>query len=702
VGEPGLRCDHRNANFKLAIEEFVMKLKDFVAISFLILALGLTGCGGGSSAQVQPPPPAVPTISAITPPTAVVGSADLKVTLTGSNFAGAPHNFSQAAWVANGSATLLTTTFVSSTQLAAVVPAALLADPITAQVLLETGDPMGDLPLTKSNSVSFSVSTPPFSITSILPTSATVGSPDLTLTIAGSNLDLRHAGTHQTNTDVVWFANGSDSQLSLIALSSTTITAKVPAALLAKPGNAGIHVEKWYFADDTPFAVSNILTFTVTSGGGGAAIISPSTETLGPRGTRQFVFTIAGNNTNAIWEVDEGASGGTITSGGFYTAASNAGTYHVSATSVADASKSATAAVSVLPSGFAATGSMNKARSGHTATLLKNGRVLILGGGDNTAELFDPATGSFIPAGTMTTLRFGATVTLLASGKVLITGGFGTGTSQLPRLNTAELYDPQSGTFTPTGSMSVGRIGHTATLLNDGKVLIAGGTDSSGGGGAAAASAELYDPSTDTFTVTGSMASERAGHTATLLASGEILIAGGWNGHAADSTDDPPWDPLFAELFHESSGSFTETGSMSTTRIGHSAVALPDGKVVVLGGVPSIQNIHEQPPAPQYSELYDPVAGTFSSAGNFTLSPTKYTATLLNDGMVLIAGGEQAGIAVTSAELVDPATETLSAAGGLVTARKDHTATRLNDGRVLVTGGTDSNGNALASAELYQ
>jgi hypothetical protein len=124
--------------------------------------------------------------------------------------------------------------------------------------------------------------------------------------------------------------------------------------------------------------------------------------------------------------------------------------------------------------------------------------------------------------------------------------------------------------------------------------------------------------------------------------------------------------------------------------------------VLVLGGVPSLQNVHQQLPDPQYAELYDPAAGTFSSAGNFTLSRTNYTATLLNDGMVLIAGGEQAGIAVPSAELVDPATGTLSATGGLVIARTGHATTRLNDGRVLVTGGTDNGGNALASAELYQ
>ena len=690
------------ANMRFATEEFVMKLKDFVAISFLILALGLTGCSGGSSAQVQPPPPTVPTINAITPTSAVPGSADLKLTLTGSNFLGAPHNLSQAAWSVNGTVTFLTTTFVSSTQLTAVVPAALLANPVTAQVLLETGDPMGDVPLSKSNSVSFSVlKLPPGKplINSLTPSSVAVGSPDLNLIVSGSNFVV---GVPHTHNVVVWSANGSDTVLTLSSVSESQLVVVIPAALLNTPIMARVRVEIWDVMGDAPEATSNSVSFTVNPPASGNASISPSSDTLGRKGTLQFLFTIDGSRVDATWDVEEGAAGGTITSSGLYSAPSNPGTYHVVATSATNSSKNATAAVSVADSGFALTGSMGIARSGHTATLLADGKVLIVGSGDVSPELFDFATGSFKPAGSMTTLRFGATATLLASGKVLIAGGFGPGTSQLPRLNTAELYDPQFGAFTPTGSMSEGRLGHTATLLNDGRVLIAGGTDSSDGGGAATASAELYNPSTGTFTVTGSMASERAGHTATLLASGEVLIVGGWNGHAADSTDDPPWDPLFAELFHESSGSFTETGSMSTTRIGNSAVRLPDGKVLVLGGIPSIQNIHEQPPAPQYSELYDPVAGTFSSAGNFTLSRAKYTATLLNDGMVLIAGGEQAGIAVTSAELVDPATGTLSTTGGLVIARTGHTATRLSDGRVLVTGGTDTNGNALASAELYQ
>ncbi len=513
-------------------------------------------------------------------------------------------------------------------------------------------------------------------------------------------------GTAHNVRGPVWSANGTDTNLAETFVSETQLTAVIPAALLSSAVTAQVFIEFGDPMGDDPLSKSNSLSFHVPPATAATTSISPALSTLGPKGTQQFVATMNGKSADATWEIEEGAAGGSITASGFYTAPKQVGTFHAIATFVADTSKNPVATISVMSSGFSSTGSMSKARSGHTATLLASGEVLIVGGGaadlDASAELFDPKSGTFTPTGSMTTPRYGPTATLLADGKVLVTGGVGPGVSVLPRLSSAELYDPQSGSFTAIGNMAVGRVLHTATLLDDGRVLIAGGTDASGGGGAATASAELYDPSAGTFTLTGSMASERADHTATLLASGKVLIVGGWNGHAADAADDPPWDPLFAELFDPSSGGFTASGSMSTTRIGHSAIRLASGKALVLGGVPSLQNVHQQPLDPQYAEVYDPTAATFSSAGNFTLSRTKNTATLLTNGMVLIAGGEQAGATVTSADLLDPATGTLSATGGLVIARTEHTATRLNDGRVLVTGGADANGNVLASAELYQ
>jgi len=544
-------------------------------------------------------------------------------------------------------------------------------------------------------------STPPppssaLSINSISPTSAVAGSPDLTLTITGSNFD----GDGVIRSRVVWSVNGILTPLAMTFVNSNQLTALIPAALLSNPVTAKVLVQNWDHIEGVGSAISNSVSFSVTSAA--AAAVSPTLVTLGPKQTLQFVANLNGNSAEATWDIEEGAAGGNITSAGLYTVPAYAGTFHVIATFVADPSKNAAATVTVAASGFTATGSMAIPRSGHSATLLADGRVLITGGGEASAELFDPARGTFTPTGSMTTARYGATATLLANGKVLVTGGFGPGTSSLTRLNSAERYDPLSGTFSATGSMTDARVLHTATLLSDGRVLIAGGTRDGGGGGAALASAELYDPTTGTFAFTGGMLTDRAEHTATLLASGEVLIAGGWNGHAADAADDPPWDPLVAELFDPSFGSFKASGSMSTTRTGHSAIRLADGKVLVFGGVLSLQNLHDQPPDPHYAELYDPAAGTFAALGNVTVSRHGYTATLLNSGKVLLAGGEILGSIVSTAELLDPVSGSLTVTGQVVTGRKGHTATRLNDGRVLVTGGTDSNGNALATAELYE
>ncbi|HSB75920.1 MAG TPA: kelch repeat-containing protein [Terriglobales bacterium] len=431
--------------------------------------------------------------------------------------------------------------------------------------------------------------------------------------------------------------------------------------------------------------------------------LSPSSETLGPKGMRQFVAGVTDPNQAVTWSVEEGAAGGSITANGLYTVPDHLGTFHVVATSVAHPAKSASATVFVVASGFGLSSSMSTARTNHSATLLMDGKVLITGGRDivgnglATAELFDPATETFSSTGSLHTTRAFHSATLLANGKVLIVGGVGPCSDYCRELSTAEIYDPLTGTFSATGSMALGRAGQTATLLADGKVLVTGG-----GGFGALSSAELYDPATGKFTSAGNMLSARENHTATLLGDGKVLIVGGWNGFAADAPDDPPWDPLFGELFDDASRSFVRTGSMSTTRMGHSATRLLNGKVLVLGGIPIIQNIHEQPPSPRQAELYDANSQSFSATANPVTSRSSHTATLLSSGKVLIAGGAHSGRTIGSAELYDPGAATFNATGGLVTERIGHTATLLRDGRVLVTGGTDKNGKVLDSAEVYK
>jgi hypothetical protein len=537
-------------------------------------------------------------------------------------------------------------------------------------------------------------------ISSISPDTVAAGSADLTLTITGTNLDLEHSGSPQSTRTVATWSNGTLTSLPAMVVSASQIIVVAPSALLAAPGTASIAIQKWFKADDSPFAASNSLAFTITPDS--APSVVPAADTLGVNGRRQFVAAGFGKDSGVNWRVEEGAAGGAITSDGYFTAPATSGTFHVVATSMSDANKNAAAVVTVTNAGFAPSGTMHVPRTGHTATLLEDGKVLVVGGGDVTAELFDPASGTFSFTGPPVTGRLKATATLLADGKVLIAGGLGLTAGPdgfLPLLNTAEIFDPATGAFSSTETMVQARRQHTAILLEDGRVLVAGGY---AGHICFTAGAELFDPATGMFSPTGGMHSERVGHTATLLASGEVLVAGGSNGCAPDAADDPPWDPLFAELYEPSSGSFQVAGSMSTTRIHHAAVRLDNGTVLVLGGIPAVQNLHE-PVNPSYAELYDRKSDAFSPIAGLTISPMGYTATLMTSGLVLITGGETStGGPTTEVQLLDPRSGVLTPTGGLGTARVGHTATLLKDGRVLVTGGSDSKGNALATAELYK
>ncbi len=211
--------------------------------------------------------------------------------------------------------------------------------------------------------------------------------------------------------------------------------------------------------------------------------------------------------------------------------------------------------------GFERTGSLATARYNHTATSLPNGKVLVAGGyvggqGDlASAELYDPASGNWTATGSLVTPRNLHTATLLLNGKVLVVGG----QSGFDDTTTAELYDPGSGTWTAAGSLRPG-FGHTATLLPDGKVLIAGGFNYEFGfGGGSHAGAALYDPASGNWTMTGRLATARDRHTATLLPTGKVLVAGGgnhmvWFGLGTLST---------AELYDPASGTWTATGSLS-------------------------------------------------------------------------------------------------------------------------------------------
>lgn len=343
---------------------------------------------------------------------------------------------------------------------------------------------------------------------------------------------------------------------------------------------------------------------------------------------------------------------------------------------------------------FSPAGTMNVARSGHSAVMLNNGKVLILGGGAEP-ELYDPDDGSFVPTGTMASTSPGAIATPLADGRVLVTGG-----RDAERTPTAEIYDPLTGAFARTGNLLVDQWGYTSTPLQDGRVLIAGGMVA-GVAHPATAAAQIFDPSAGRFTMVGPMMTDRAAHTATLLDDGQVLIVGGWNGHMLDAADDPPWDPMFAELFDPVTSTFRSAATMSTTRGGGPvAIRLADGNVLVLGGIWALQNVHEQPAHPSYAEIYDAASSTFRPFPT-SLWPYEHAATtLLSSGKVLLIGHDSAGLS-RSAVLLDPGTGSLTPGGSLLTPRSGFTVTRLRDGRVLITGGTDAAGNALSSAEIW-
>ena len=316
---------------------------------------------------------------------------------------------------------------------------------------------------------------------------------------------------------------------------------------------------------------------------------------------------------------------------------------------------------------FSPTGSMVDARGLHTATRLADGRVLIAGGGPASwvstafpylasAELYDPATGTFSPTGSMTMPREDHTATLLEDGRVLIVGGNDEGSHTTP---TAELYDPSTGTFSPTGSLGTARGFHTATRLPDGRVLIAGGDVAAwDDNGPFLASAEVYDPATGTFSPAGPLAQGRSHHAATLLPDGRVLVSGGVNNGGSTSL-------ASAELFDPATGTFSPTGPMTDGRVYHTATVLSDGRVLVAGGCPFGRVYANNPQFLKSAELYDPATGTFTPTGSMSYGRTWAEAMLLTGDRVLITGGVGDGstISLDTAELYDPVTGTFSPAG---------------------------------------
>jgi hypothetical protein len=608
----------------------------------------INGCGSGGN-------PPLPPIVSLSPSTAQALDVNQIVPIT-ANVTNDPSNqgFDWVLTCGGGNCGTITAHTASGALATFTAPAAPPSGPVTITARL-TGQ-------TNSAMTTVTVTAPPTVTTAGTLLAATLGSPySLQLEANGG------AGT------LTWALGGGTSLPDTLSLSGTGMITGTPSGA-SGPFKFKVHVTD----SGSPQLTSPDVQLSIAVAAPPISVtLSQSSAFVALNGSTKFIATLTNDqpNGNVDWTLtlnglacpvaECGSVSPITTTSGVpttYTAPASVSPANITLTATTvdgTPPASANATVTVTAHGFTAMVNMATARELHTATLLGNGKVLLVGGNDS-------------------------------AGKALAS---------------TELFDPTSGTFTPTTvTMETARAGHTATLLNDGTVLVTGGTDDKN----ELATAELFDPATGTFAPTkGSMETARARHTATLLSDGKVLLTGGvarsnfQGGYGGGAT------PPTAEIFDPASGSFTPTkGSMETARAGHTATLLKDGTVLVTGGTTALVT----------AELFDPTSGTFTPTGSMETARAHHTGTLQNDGTVLIAGGAivvgvnpRALVSLATAELFDPASGAFTPTGSMETARFGHTATLLNGGRVLVTGGRDEtlqngkpNYTVLSSADLYQ
>ncbi|MFK0236636.1 Kelch repeat-containing protein [Streptomyces vinaceus] len=334
--------------------------------------------------------------------------------------------------------------------------------------------------------------------------------------------------------------------------------------------------------------------------------------------------------------------------------------------------------------------------------VLVDGAVLVAGGataGDApTGEslLFDPAAGVWTATGALGSARHSHSTTRLADGRVLVAGGLtGTPPGGLVRLASTEVYDPATRSWSRSGDMGTARSLHCATRLPDGRVLVTGGRGDRSPHALrrSLASAELFDPGTGVWTPTAPMTDARLAHPAVLLQNGRVLVAGG----EVDTGLDRGAGQAFCELYDPATGTWTPTGSLRTPRRHHQATLLADGTVLVTGGDgPGIRVEQAFSPFSQWrAERYNPATGAWTPGVNLPAGRSCHRAVALPSGQVLIVGGTDGatydtGFSATA--LHDPAALTWTPAGGMATGRYSCSAVLLPDGRVLATGGTVRSG----------
>ena len=446
------------------------------------------------------------------------------------------------------------------------------------------------------------------------------------------------------------------------------------------------------YLDQVNFATASIPTLTVVASPVNG--FAPLTVQFNSPGVDRFGNTV----TNWNWAFGDGGTSTAQSPSYTYT---TAGSFSPSLTAYSTfgttpLSVNGPGAIIVTPpptpGTWTITSGMNDLRALETLTLLPNGTVLASAGEGAgyfsvaTAEFYDPALGTWMNTGSLAADRYGHTATLLDNGKVLVAGGIQS-FSTFGNIASTELYNPTNGTWATNTTMTTSRYGHTATLLGNGQVLVAGGQAHDSTGYTTLASAELYDPNLGTWTLTGTMPNAHLFHTATLLTNGWVLVVGGEDNNGSPLTK--------ADLYNPASGAWANTGSMTTKRSGHTATLLPDGKVLVAGGADSDASVNLLASA----ELYDPVMGTWTATGSMISRRAGAVAMLLTNGLVLVTGGDGDAGVLSSAELYEPASGAWAPAATMHNQRQQFPAVLLPNGQVLVAGGYY--GGSLTNAELY-
>lgn len=531
------------------------------------------------------------------------------------------------------------------------------------------------------------------------PQSSTSAPPTLTSLRVSPASPSVSKGLSQQFTATATYSDGSTANVTSKSIWASTVTAV--ATIEAATGLARSLSLGTTSITATIGAINGSTTITATAAIPQSLLLSPAKlgASVGANEQLKAILTYSDGSTadassRAAWTSAQTSVATVNAASGLVTGVA-AGTATVTA---AVAGISANSTVHVVNSTWAATGSLSRGTQNHAATLLSSGKVLVVGGEGaltpaySTWSLYDPVAETW-SSGNLVAARARASSTLLGDGRVLIAGGDSGQQFQSAPTSSAEIYDPATAMTTATGNLITGRAMHTATLLPSGKVLIAGGHVAGNQFAVPTATSELYDPSTASFVSTGNMVNPHFGAQAILLANGKLLVVGGGGANPS------------AEIYDPATQIWSATGnlpsSFASALMDMSATLLPNGKVLVTGGtaVPLGQTL-AMPTA--LCELYDPATNLWTATGSLNVARSSHSATVLANGKVLVVGGTDGTSALASAERYDVASATWFADANLPHAVAHHTATLLQNGELLVVGGVNQSVSAaLSSALLY-